>query len=395
MMRVRLKVSGAGGAPEWRDIDAASIEEGVRLAVASGFRVEAIGELPGSEPMRPSGRFQLLLFTQELLALLDAGLNVVEALETLQRKEGSPAARAVLDQLIVGLHEGKSLSDVLALFPELFPGIYVAGVLASERTGMLTETLARFVTYQLQLDTVRKKVVSSAIYPVLLTVVGTLVTLFLLGYVVPRFSVVLESAGNKASTASRGLLEFGGLIARHQTLVWGGFTAFVALVIGLLGQKSMRQRVVVRLAELPVFHQFALTLSLARFYRTVALLLDAGIPLIRALEMASSLLAPRENAELDSVRERVRTGLTLSAAMANTALLTPIAESLIKVGERSGKLGEMMERIARFLDEELARQVDWFTRLFEPLLMTVLGLVIGMVVVLMYMPIFDLVGSFQ
>jgi general secretion pathway protein F len=242
---------------------------------------------------------------------------------------------------------------------------------------------------------VRKKVVSSAIYPVLLIVVGTLVTIFLLGYVVPKFSVMLETTGNRASSASRLLLELGGLIGRHQTLVWGGLAALLALLAGVFGQKGMRARAVAWLAELPVIRKFSLTLSLARFYRTVALLLDAGIPLLKALEMSSSLLTPRGAAVLPGVREKVRTGLLLSAAMENTALLTPIAESLIKVGEKSGKLAEMMERIARFLDEELARQVDWFTRLFEPLLMTAIGLVIGMVVVLMYMPIFDLVESFQ
>jgi general secretion pathway protein F len=380
---------------EWREFDAVSVEEGVRLAVRSGFRVSAIGEAPKPTSARSSGKFQLLLFTQELLALLDAGLNVVEALETLQRKETSAVTRLVLDQLIGGLHEGKSLSDVLTLFPDVFPTIYIAGVMASERTGMLTQTLARFVTYQLQLDAVRKKVVSSAIYPVLLIVVGTLVTIFLLGYVVPKFSVMLETTGNRASSASRLLLELGGLIGRHQTLVWGGLAALLALLAGVFGQKGMRARAVAWLAELPVIRKFSLTLSLARFYRTVALLLDAGIPLLKALEMSSSLLTPRGAAVLPGVREKVRTGLLLSAAMENTALLTPIAESLIKVGEKSGKLAEMMERIARFLDEELARQVDWFTRLFEPLLMTAIGLVIGMVVVLMYMPIFDLVESFQ
>lgn len=394
-MRIRLKVSAAGMPSEWREFDATSVEEGVRLAVRSGFRVSAIGDAPKPTTARSSGKFQLLLFTQELLALLDAGLNVVEALETLQRKETSAVTRSVLDQLIGGLHEGKSLSDVLAQFPEVFPTIYIAGVMASERTGMLTQTLARFVTYQLQLDAVRKKVVSSAIYPVLLIVVGTLVTIFLLGYVVPKFSVMLETTGNRASSASRFLLELGGLIGRHQTLVWGGFAALLALLAGVFGQKGMRARAVLWLAEFPVIRQFALTLSLARFYRTVALLLDAGIPLLKALDMSSSLLTPRGAAELPRVREKVRTGLLLSAAMENTGLLTPIAESLIKVGEKSGKLAEMMERIARFLDEELARQVDWFTRLFEPLLMTAIGLVIGMVVVLMYMPIFDLVESFQ
>lgn len=393
-MAVRLKVAAAGR-QEWIEIDAASVDEGVRQAVRSGFRVIAVEGKTAVARGAPAGRFPLLLFTQELLALLDAGLNVVEALETLRRKETSAASGAVLDQLLASLREGKSLSDAFTRFPEIFPPIYVAGVLASERTGTLTQTLTRFVSYQLQLDSVRKKVVSASIYPVLLTVIGGLVTLFLLGYVVPKFSMVLETAGRDTSSASRWLLELGGMVGRHQALVWGSFAAVVALAASLLVQRSVRRQLLARVVAMPVLRKFALTLSLARFYRTVALLLDAGIPLLRALEMASSLLTPAVADELPAARERVRTGLPLSAAFAGTALLTPIAESLIKVGERSGKLAEMMERTARFLDEDLGRQVDWFTRLFEPILMAVIGLVIGMVVVLMYMPIFDLVGNFQ
>ncbi len=395
-MTIRLKVVADGGRQEWIELDVASVEEGVRQAVRGGFRVLAVdGGKMSSAASVSAGRFPLLLFTQELLALLDAGLNVVEAIETLRKKEASPGALAVLDQLVGNLREGKALSDALARFPEVFPPIYVAGVLASERTGTLTQTLSRFVAYQLQLDSVRKKVVSASIYPVLLTVIGGLVTLFLLGYVVPKFSMVLESAGRDTSEASRWLLELGSLIGRNQGLVWGSFAALAATVGGMLSQRAVRRRTLARIVEMPVLRGFALTLSLARFYRTVALLLDAGIPLLRATEMAATLLTPVVATQLSAARERIRAGLPLSTALAGTSLLTPISESLIKVGERSGKLAEMMERTARFLDEELGRQVDWFTRLFEPILMAVIGLVIGLVVVLMYMPIFDLVGSFQ
>lgn len=394
MIRVRLKVSGAGGVQEWREFDAPSIDEGVRQATRSGLRVLAIDSPRGTEQKRLTGRFQLLLFTQELLALLDAGLNVVEALETLQKKETVESAKMILDRLILGLREGKSFSDVLAAFPEIFPIIYIAGVQASERTGLLPETLTRFVTYQLQIDAVRKKVTSSTIYPIVLVVVGGLVTLFLLGYVVPKFSVILEGTSKETSIASRLLLNLGIIIGKHQLMIWSVVFSLFVFLIGALSQKNVRRSLLARGAELPFFKPFATLMSLARFYRTVSLLLEAGIPLVKSLEMSSSLLPAKVSAELSAVRERVRTGLTLSSAMAGTSLLTPIAESLIKVGERSGKLAEMMERIARFFDEELARRVDWFTRLFEPLLMVFIGLIIGMVVVLMYMPIFDLIGNF-
>ena len=394
MARIRLKVSGMGGAPEWREFNVDSLDEGLRIARQSGLHVLSIDETEERSQTRPSKNFPLLLFTQEFLALLEAGLNVVEALETLRRKENVPNVRDVLDRLIHGLREGKSFSDVLSPYPEIFPAIYMAGVRASEQSGLLQQTLTRYVVYRLHLDAVRKKIVSSAIYPAVLISAGALVTLFLLGYVVPKFSLILENTARNASLASRMLLDLGLLIAANRTLVWGILIGLTLLAAGGISRKDIRSRIAARLSELPVIRPFMYSMSLARFYRTVALLLDAGIPLVKALEMASSLLPSGATIELAEVRERVRSGKSLSAAMSGTSLLTPIAESLIKVGERSGKLAEMMERAARFLDEELMRRTDWFVRLFEPLLMAFLGLIVGAVVVLMYMPIFDLVGSF-
>ncbi|MDR1367338.1 MAG: type II secretion system F family protein [Candidatus Accumulibacter sp.] len=394
MAQIRLKVSISGGTPDWREFDASSLDEALRTARQNGLRVLSIDEAREHPKSRPSGRFPLLLFTQEFLSLLEAGLGIMEALETLRRKENAPVAREVLDRLILGLREGKSLSEVFSFYPEIFPAIYMAGVRASERTGQLQVTLARYVVYRLRLDAVRKKVVSSAIYPVVLISAGVLVTLFLLGYVVPKFSLILEGASRNASAASRILLRLGLLIAENPAPVWGSFFTFILLAAISLSQKNIRARIAHCFSELPLIRPFMRTMSLARFYRTVALLLDAGIPLLRALEMAASLLPPKAALELTRVRERVRAGSALSAALSGSALLTPIAESLIKVGERGGKLAEMMERSARFLDEELDRRADRFVRLFEPLLMAFIGLIIGAVVVLMYMPIFDLVGSF-
>ncbi len=392
-MRVKLRIAAAGS-PQRLELEAVSAEEAVRQAARCGYRVLAIE--CGRPPSRPgaAGRFNLLLFTQELLALLDAGLNVVEALETLRRKEAAGAAAQLLDALIASLREGKSLSDALSLHPAAFPQIYVAGVLASERSGALAQTLSRYAAYQLEIESVKKRVVSASIYPLLLVLVGALVTLFLLGYVVPKFGMVLESANRETAAASRWLLAFGAFIGRHPVPVWGGLATLPAAALVAWRRPAARRWLLVRLGELPGLRRVTAALALARFYRTVALLLDAGIPLLKALVMAAPLLPARLAGVLAGACERVRAGQPLSAALAGTALLTPVAESLIKVGERSGKLAEMMERAARFLDEELARLADRFSRLFEPLLMAAIGLVIGMVVVLMYMPIFDLAGSF-
>jgi general secretion pathway protein F len=135
--------------------------------------------------------------------------------------------------------------------------------------------------------------------------------------------------------------------------------------------------------------------QLARFYRTVGMLLSGGTPVVSALDMVSGLLQPTLRGQLQLATREIREGHPLSRAMERNGLTTPVASRMLRVGEGTGQMGEMMERIAVFHEEEMARWVDWFTRLFEPILMAFIGLVIGAIVVLMYMPIFELAGSIR
>jgi len=392
---IRLKAQAADGSVRWLEHADLSQAEATRRAVAAGFRVLAIET---ARPARSAAagrktRFPLLLFTQELLALLEAGLNLTEALATLAAKERQPLARTVLGQVLQALREGRNFSEVLAALPQHFPEVYAATVRASERTGDLPQALARYIAYQVQFDTLRKKLASAAIYPLMLLAVGGFVTLFLLGYVVPRFSVVYESSGREMPWMSTVLLGFGKAIYAHWQAALAGVVAVLAGSAWALGQPQLRARLLGLLLRLPGLAARADEFRLARFYRAVSLLLAAGIALPRAMGMVTGLLGPGQQPRLAQARQAVEQGQMLSAALLGAGLASPVAESLIKVGERSGALADMLERTARFQDEDFSRWVDWASRLLEPVLMAVLGLVIGTVVVLMYMPIFELAGS--
>lgn len=392
-MQIRLQVAGRTG-KEWIGVEAAGADEAVRNALRSGWRVLAVEVPKPVAAPRRAKRFPLLIFTQELLALLDAGLNLVEAIATLHKKEVDTAARAVLATILVRLREGRAFSDALAEHPAIFPQVLVASVTASERTGNLNAVFTRFISYQLQLDGVRHKVASSMVYPILLLVVGGLVTLFLLGYVVPKFSVVLEASGREVATGSRWLMVLGRGLNEHPAFVALVLAGAVGGVIAASFTDSGRARALGLLARIPSVARLVSAFALTRFYRTVGTLLDSGIPLSKALGMARGTLPTTMQLILLKAEERLRAGESLSTTLAGTVLLPPVAESLLQVGERSGKLAEMMERTARFLEEELGRRIEFFSRTFEPILMAAIGLVIGGVVVLMYMPIFDLAGSF-
>ena len=344
----------------------------------------------GGEP-----QFPLTLFSIEFMALLDAGLNLVEALQTLSDKEVHNERQAVLAGVLGAIYRGESFSQAVGRFPQHFPPLYVATLRASERTGNVREALSRYIAYQEEIDRVRKKVVSASIYPAILIVVGSLVLAFLMFYVVPRFARVYESISGDLPFFSQLLLGVGRAVLDYGWLIGSAVAAIAVFGAYGLSRQLARAWFIERLWRIPAIGERMKVYQLARLYRTVGMLLRAGIPVVSALDMVRDLLDAHLRAQLAHARILIGEGRSMSAAFSATGLATPVAVRMMAVGERGGDMGEMMERIARFHDDEIARFVDWFTRAFEPILMAVLGLAIGLVVVLMYMPIFELAGSIQ
>ena len=379
-------------------LDADDREDAIARAVKQGLEVVSV-QTSGRWSLfsRRPQEFNLLLFTQELRSLLDAGLSVIESIGALARKERAPEGRRLINALIRQLREGKSFSAALGEFPAVFPPLYVALTAASERTGNMASALARFIDYRSRMDATRSRVLSAAIYPALLLGVGGFVILFLMGYVVPRFSRVYEDFGGNLPLLSRLLMQWGTLLAGHGWEVLLTLAAFVVIVFTLIKRQHWSWQhffqLVLGLAPMAGLRERYRTFLLARFYRTVGLLLQGGIPVVTAMSMARDLLDPEMQISLDLALISVRGGVSLSEALQRAHLSPAVASDLIKVGEQGGDMGDKMARIADFQDEETARWAEWFTRLFEPLLMLVIGLFIAFIVVLLYMPIFELAGA--
>ena len=373
------------------EMDALDEADARRQALARGLKVLAVREAR----LRIAGRAKLALvpFSNELVALLEAGLSLVEAIDALTEKERDEAIRSMLEGLRRRLYEGQSLSTALGEFPSCFPPLYVATVRASERSGAISEALRRFVAYQEQLDLLKKRLINASIYPAVLLGAGAVVVIFLVAYVIPRFSGIYEDMGGELPLASRLLMQWGRFLNAHGLAVLVGFAVSTASVVYGALQPSFRRAVGRAFARIPaVGHQLELY-ELARLYRTVGMLLRGGLPVVTAFEMTRGLLAAVSQPKLAAATRAVREGMSLTDSLTSTGLTTPVAERMLQVGERSGNMGEMMERIAGFYDAELARFVEVATRLIEPAMMTVIGLVIGGIVVLMYFPIFELAGS--
>jgi general secretion pathway protein F len=219
--------------------------------------------------------------------------------------------------------------------------------------------------------------------------------LFLMGYVVPRFSSIYEELGSDLPFASRLLLQWGQMLEAHTLAVISvGGAAVAALGYGL-SRRTTRAALGAWIAKVPAIGRQLRLYQLARLYRTVGMLLRSGMPAVTAMSMSSGLLGETLRPAFAKATQSVREGQSIANAMENQALTTPVAARMLRVGERSGNMGEMTERIAAFYDDEIARWVAIVTRLIEPLFMTVIGLLIGGIVVLMYFPIFQLAGSVQ
>lgn len=374
-------------------VDAASeIELRSKLA-SDGLSVLRV--MPSRTSLRPRGKFSLTLFSHELKALLGAGLNVVEALDTLSEKAPSGESRRLLGEVNRLVHEGHNLSSALEAIPAVFPPLYVASLRAAERTGAIEDALGRYLHYQERLDRVREKLVSASIYPTLLLLAGLGVAMFLLGYVVPRFAGIYQDAGHDIPAASRMLLYWGTFVAEHGWAAFFAFAGFVAAAVAWLRHPSGRRAVGRALWRTPWLGEQLKTFQLARFYRTTGMLLSGGLPALAALDRARGLLPAHLASDLLRAREQIASGQSVSAAMEANGLTTPVALRMLRVGEKTGALDELMERIALFHDNELTRTMERITRLFEPMLMLFIGLLIGSIVVLMYMPVFELAGSLQ
>ena len=345
-------------------------------------------------PLRAAdSRFSLVLFSQELLALLNAGLSIVEGLEALLEKERGETARAMLTRLLGALHEGKRFSAALAEQPNLFPPLYIGIVKAAEGTSDLPRSLARFIDYQQRIDSVKSKIISSAIYPLILLLVGGGVSLFLIGYVVPRFAEVYQGAGRSLPWLSQLLLDWGQFAAGHAKPL-----LVIVLLAAVLSAAALRRFIVQggvarTVSHLPGIGERARIYELSRLYLTMGMLLEGGIPIVVAMQTVESMISSGLRASLAAANEAIQSGTPLSSAFDANQLATPISLRMLRVGERSGELGQMLTQSALFYDGEISRWIDRFTRTFEPLLMAGIGLVVGTIVVLLYMPIFDLAGS--
>lgn len=341
------------------------------------------------------GGVSLVLFSQELMALLEGGLTIVESVHVLREKETRPITAKLYGDIARGLDEGRSFSACLAQRPHVFSALYVGIIQSAEKTSTLTAALARFIDYQTRVDTLRNRIISASIYPAILSVVGLGVIAFLGTYVVPRFASIYQGGGRPLPAVSSWLLAWGEFAGTHSAGLAAGVLSFVVGGYALVRWLRSKNALAKFLPRVPFFARRVKIYEMTRLYLTLGMLLDGGLPITQALALSRGTVGATQQGAIDRATRDIVNGQSVSEAFDAADLTTPVARRFMRVGEQSGRLGEMLNRSARYHDEEVSRWIERFSRIFEPLLMASIGIVVGLIVVLLYMPIFDLAGSFQ
>lgn len=366
-----------------------------RGAVISIDELQSVAStaLAGRERRVP--RWDVAWWCRELAVLLGAGMTVIEAIDTL-RMQADDAVRTELHRrLSNSLQQGQSLSSAMAE-TGAFPVVLVAGVVASERTGSLPDALQEFLRYHEMIDQLRRKLTSAALYPALVLAVGLVVVIFLMWFVVPRFSTAYADMRGAISGATQMLVLASGVLRQHGVWLAAALATTLACV-WWLWKRGRLVATVTRAADAigPIRSRLD-DFRLAKLHHALALMFRGGYALPDAMLRCEAIgLGARWTSALAQARAAVLQGRSVSIAFSAAGLSDSVDQRLMAVGERVGSFAQVLQTIAERHGTRFATSVDQVTRLAEPLLLLFVALAVGAVVVLMYLPVFDLAGSLR
>lgn len=333
----------------------------------------------------------LVLFSRQLSTLVSAGVPIVQSLAILEEQAENPTFRDVISAVRDDIEAGLSISDALRKHPEAFPEIYTAMVKAGELGGILDTILERLSGFLEAAEALRAKVKAAMMYPgIVLSVCGA-VTIFLLAFVIPTFKAIFESFGKELPLPTQVLIDLSdGIRAR-----W--YLIFILPAAAYYGVKKWyttpggRRFIDGRLLQAPIFGILLKKVAVAKFTRTLGTLIKSGVPIMQGLETVAATAGNVviESAVL-SARDSIREGGRLADPLKKSALFPPMVTQMIGVGEETGSLDQMLVKIADFYDQEVDTAVKGLTSMIEPIVIVIMGVVIGTIVIAMFMPMFEM-----
>jgi len=338
--------------------------------------------------LRFGRRRDVLFFTQELSTLLNAGVPLDRALSIVAELSERAEFREVVEDVLRALKGGKSLADALATRPAYFPQIYVNMVRAGEASGSLAAIFARLAEYEKTRDELRGYIVSSLVYPALLTLVGAGSIFVLLYYVVPRFAAAFAASSLKVPAMTQALLDVSGWVRAWGLWAAAALAAALAALRVYIGTPAGRYWWDGFRLKLPLLGDALRKAQTAQFARAMGTLVANGVPLVQSIQIARGILTNRRMADaLELVAQGVKRGEGVSAPLAATGAFPPLLAHLLTIGEETGRLDSMFLRAAEIYEDDTRAAIKRFTSLFEPLIILVMGLAVGALILSMLMAI--------
>jgi type IV pilus assembly protein PilC len=333
----------------------------------------------------------LVMFTRQLATMVDAGLAMVQSLQGLAEQTQNKAMRDVIKDICARVEGGDSFSEALAKHPKVFNRLYVAMVGAGEKGGLLSEILARLAVYLENSARLRKKVKSAMMYPTVVTLVAIAITVFLLVKVIPVFGEIYSGFGAKLPGPTQFLIHLSDIVKSYFILILLGGGGLVYAWLYFIKTKKGREFWDKQRIKLPIFGAIAHKICLARFTRTLSSLVRSGVPILEVLHIVSQTVGNVVMEKAIKVASSdIERGESISVALAKHPVFPNMIIRMITAGEQTGKIDNMLERIADFLDEEIETTLSGITSLIEPILIVFLGVVVGGMVICMFLPIFKM-----
>ncbi|RME05082.1 MAG: type II secretion system F family protein [Planctomycetota bacterium] len=351
----------------------------------------------GSGPPKPRIKSQdMVVFTRQLATMLSAGIPLLECLEILQEQAQDPGFKLILEEVVSDVRSGSDLSEALKKHPKIFQRIYVNMVKAGEASGQLEEILDRLAGYQEAAEKLRSEIKSAMMYPTVSLCLVFGITIFLMMVIVPKFDTMFKRMNVPLPGFTKALMFVSTQLRNHWALWFGSFFGSLIAVFAYF-KTSQGQRVKdILVINLPVFGDLFRKVAISRFSRTFSTLIQSGVPILGALEIVASTAGNKliEEAVLEA-SESVRQGETLAKPLSRSKIFPPMVTRMISIGEKSGALENLLEKISEFYDQQVEATVKTLTSLIEPIMIAIMGVTVGGIVLAIFIPILKMQKAVQ
>ena len=398
MAKFQFKAKSAAGRSEAGMITARTEEEALAELRKRQLQNITVKLDRGGVGARPGASTEdLVIFTRQLATMIGAGIPLMEAMEILHAQTENPRFAVCLDRIVEDIRAGSDLSAAMSKYPTVFSNIYLAMIRAGEVSGQIDEILVRLAGYMEEAQKLKNEIKAAMTYPVVSLTMISGITLFLMTYIVPQFGTIFaqitDKQGNPLELPTITKVTLG--ISNFLLNDWWALILIIAgAVIGLRAYKKTEKGAYQwdwLMLKMPVFGQLNSKVSLSRFAKTFATLIKSGVPILGALEIVSATSGNRVIMEaVDGARDSVREGNTLAEPLGRSPVFPPMVVKMIAIGERSGALESLLEKISVFYDEQVEAAVKALTSLIEPIMIGIMGIMVGGIVLAVFYPILKL-----